>query len=153
MSTWKFTKKKTLSHILLYIFCLHFLGTHHDYVFKTSSKEALKLCKHSWKRHEIVLLVFYFFNYISARLTLYGIWRCLEYGFCQINKLKLFASCRKYIFLQNNLSDEEMLLSHLMRCMNYMNGSLFHDKNEIKLSERKKQRQKKTIWKLLTCWT
>ena len=35
-------------------------------------------------------------------------------------------------------SDEEMLSSHLMRCMNYMNGSLFHDKNEIKLSERKK---------------
>ena len=134
----KVYEKKTLSHILLYIFCLHLLGTHHDYVFKTSSKEALKLCKHSWKWHEIVLLVSYFFNYISSRLTLYGIWRCLEYGFCQINKLKLFASCRKYIFLQNNLSDEEMLLSHLMRCMNYMNGSLFHDKNEIKLSERKK---------------
>ena len=50
----------------------------------------------------------------------------------------VFASCRKYIFLQNNLSDEEMLLSHLMRCTIYMNGSLFHDKNKIKLSERKK---------------
>ena len=31
--TCKFTKK-TLSHILLHVFCLHFLRTHHDYFFR-----------------------------------------------------------------------------------------------------------------------
>ena len=32
----------------------------------------------------------------------YGIWQCLEYGFCQINKLELFVSCNTCSFYAAN---------------------------------------------------
>ena len=35
MPTYKFIKK-SLSHILLHVFCLHFLRKHHDYLFRRS---------------------------------------------------------------------------------------------------------------------
>ena len=50
--------------------------------------------------------------------------------------------CQIHTF-KNNLHDEEMLVSHLVWCTNYIiKGNLFHDKNNIKLFERRKQWQK-----------
>ena len=37
----KFTRKKTLSHILFHVFCLHFLRIHQDYVFRTGFESVL----------------------------------------------------------------------------------------------------------------
>ena len=60
MPTYKFTKK-TLSHILLHVFCLHFLRTHHNYFPKRLWKCAstISFREYKWK---VVLLVIYLFN-------------------------------------------------------------------------------------------
>ena len=50
-------------------------------------------------------------------------------AFVKINKLE-----QKQIvcFFRNNLIDEEMLVSHLMRYVNYIiKGNLFHDKVDV----------------------
>ena len=82
----------------------------------TSSEEALKMREHNLfqeMKRKVVLLVIYLFNYDSFKSTLfiYGIWRSLEYSFCQINenssflailrdykKILLFALCFEICF-------------------------------------------------------
>ena len=36
-------------------------------------------------------------------------------------------------------NDEEMLISHLIKCVHYIIKNLFHDKNNIKQFEKKEQ--------------
>ena len=50
-------KKKTLSHIVLHAFCLHFLRIHHNYFFKRGF-ESLRAQ---------FLFVFFLFNYDSSK--------------------------------------------------------------------------------------
>lgn len=48
----------------------------------------------------------------------------------------------------SNLNDEEILISRLMRCVNYIiKDNCIHDKSNIKLFERKKNNGEKTLTK------
>ena len=67
----------------------------------TSSEEALKVCEYNLfldilAKSSVTCnlpdqLRFIYVNFLHAE---YGISRCLEYGFCQINKLEFFISCK-----------------------------------------------------------
>ena len=103
-----FQKNIYISRILLYAFCLNFLRTHHNYFFwrcfeiVQGPTSTLRFWKYKWK---LVLLVFYLFNYDSSTHFLYvecGIWRCLQYSFCQINKLEFFVSCNTFLLYAEN---------------------------------------------------
>ena len=65
MPTCKLTKK-ALSHILLHIFCLHFLRIHHDYFFQ----RVFESVRAQFLSGNISgLLVIYLFNYNSSKST------------------------------------------------------------------------------------
>ena len=65
MPTCKLTKK-ALSHILLHIFCLHFLRVHHDYFFQRVFESVrAQFLPGNISR----LLVIYLFNYSSSKST------------------------------------------------------------------------------------
>ena len=85
-------REKTLSHILVHVFCLYFLRMHQDY-FLWRSYESVReqfLSGNINAKWKVVLLVIYLFNYDSSKsaffmLNMDGIWRSLEYTFYQIN--------------------------------------------------------------------
>ena len=64
MPTCKF-KNKTLSHIFLYVFCLHFLRTHHDYFFRRAFESVrVKFLSGNISKKQCYLL-----NYNSSKST------------------------------------------------------------------------------------
>ena len=65
MPTCKLTEK-ALSHILLHVFCLHFLRIHHDYFFQRFF-EGVRA--HFLTGNISRLLVIYLFNYNSSKST------------------------------------------------------------------------------------
>ena len=93
MPTCKLTRK-TLSHILLHVFCLHFLRIHHDYFFQ----RVFESVRAQFLSGNISgLLVIYLFNYNSSKST--PCWRCnWTFSWVQFlsNKLKLihFLRCK-----------------------------------------------------------
>ena len=57
------------SHILLHVFCLHFLRTHPDYFFRRGfESERTKFSFRKYKQ-KVVLLVIFLFNYDSSKST------------------------------------------------------------------------------------
>ena len=134
--------KKTLSHILLHAFCLHFLRIHHDYFF------MITISFRKYKRKVVI----YLFNAIHlSQLSSCWIWH-LTSPWAQFlsNKSKFFVSCNikitktscsvfwyvlfcknlivlhhvhnNFLFwhlyqihnFRNNFNNEEMITSHLM---------------------------------------
>ena len=85
-------KKNTLSHILVHVFCLHFLRTHHDYFFW---RDFECVWAQFLYKQKVVLFAVYLFNYDSRKST----WCCLEYGFCQINYNSSFFEIQIPFFL------------------------------------------------------
>ena len=101
MPTFKLTKK-TLSHIFLHAFCLHFLR-----ILTTNfSEEAWKWAstisfrKYKWK---VVLLVIYLFNYDSSKSTFFMLNMVFDVLFLAfwvqflLHKLEFFVSCNNTI--------------------------------------------------------
>ena len=65
MPTWKLTRK-TLSHILVQVFCFYFMRIHHDYFFR----RVLESVRPQFLARNIAgLLVIYLFNEDSAKST------------------------------------------------------------------------------------
>ena len=87
-------EKKILSHILLHVFCLHFLRIHHDCFFQ----KVFESVRAQFLSGNISgLLVIYLFNYNSSKST--PCWRCnWTFSWVQFlsNKLKLirFLRCK-----------------------------------------------------------
>ena len=54
----------------------------------------------NYKRKEVLLIIYLSIMIHLSELSSCGIWhwRCLEYGFCQINKLEFFVSCNTSLF-------------------------------------------------------
>ena len=96
----KFTKK-SLFHTSSF---MYFAFIFSERVTIKSSEEALKVCQHTFfqklKANSSVtcnLLVQLWFIQVNFLYAEYGIWRCLEYGFSQINKLEFFISCSTFL--------------------------------------------------------
>ena len=67
-------RKKSLSHIILHVFCLNFLRTHHNYFFQRgfeTVRAKFLLGNHSHRKYKqnLVLLVIYLFDYNSSKST------------------------------------------------------------------------------------
>ena len=93
---------KALLYILHYIFCLHVLRMHHGYFFQNGFEIVrvpflLRNINKNW-------CYLYFIRPITIYLSQlflyvhYSILRCLEYRFCQINKLESFVSSNTFLF-------------------------------------------------------
>ena len=96
----KFTKKP-LFHTSSF---MYFAFIFSERVTIKSSEEVLKVCQHTFfqklKANSSVtcnLLVQLWFIQVNFLYAEYGIWRCLEYGFSQINKLEFFVSCSTFL--------------------------------------------------------
>ena len=94
MPTCKLTKK-VLSHILLHIFCLHFLRIHHDYFFQ----RVFESVRVQFLSGNISgLLVIYLFNYNSSKSTfpnwvqfLSNKFKLIRFLRCKITKHSFFC--------------------------------------------------------------
>ena len=61
--------RKKVSHILLHVFCLHSLRTHHDYFFRKRLWNCASKISFRKYKQKVVLLVIYLFNYSSSKST------------------------------------------------------------------------------------
>ena len=118
MPTWKLTKK-TLSQILLHVFCLHFLRTHASRLLLP--KRLLKVCEQNFfqkKRAKSsvacnvpVELRFIYVNFLHVE---YGVWLCLQYGFCHANwnLLQCITKITKKVFWYVVFLDKKLIVLH-----------------------------------------
>ena len=98
MPACKFTKKKTLSHILFHVFCIHFLRIHHDY-FVQRGFESVRV---QFLSAKVVFLVIYLFSHDSSKSTIFMLNVAfdvlLSAGFVKSSKSKSFVSCNIKLF-------------------------------------------------------
>ena len=91
-------RKKTLLHILLHVFCFHFLRMHHDYFFRRGF-ENVQTQFLSRNIRKVVLLVIYLFNCDSSKSTFFML--NMAFDVLSSTVLKLSKKIGILRFLQN----------------------------------------------------
>ena len=89
-------RKQTLLHILLHVFCFHFLRMHHDYFFRKGF-ENVQTQFLSRNIRKAVLLVIYLFNYDSSKSTFFMLNMAFDVLSSTVfvkKKLEFFVSCK-----------------------------------------------------------